>query len=320
MNSLESPILARFVHPELFSKMARRDLAVSGTVVFTFDLQSRSEHRCKWNFTESSYRWRSTCFEAIKQGTQFAALIFLCIIFANCSNLKMNHKHPRLSCPPLEEFSPSDWKSVAAAFAKSPAVRLGQSWREQQNGFRSAIVRSGLRGDTLWVFAEIEDIDVFNPATGFNEYFFLHGDAFEIFLRPAGQCPYFEFHVGPANQLFQQRIPSAGAFARQAEGEAEEWKIASPAVRTWATVDRERPLWRVLIAIPFDTVVEKGGSRVQWLISFSRYDYTRGQKGPVMSSSSPHANLGFHRQQEWATMVFTRNKKKQPSIAANPNN
>jgi len=229
----------------------------------------------------------------------FATAIFL----TGCSSLKVASKRPQLSCSPLGEFVPGDWQSVEAAFAKSPEISLGQSWRKkQQDRFRPAVVRTGSRDDTLWVYAEIHDLDSFNPETRFNEPFFMVGDAFEIFLRPLGQAAYFEFHVGPSNQLFQLRIPSAKAFAKQTEGESESWKIQKPVVHSWSAVDQNLHRWRLLVAIPAQSVVEKGGSLSKWFISFSRYDYTRGKKGPVLSSSSPHAKLGFHRQQEWGTI------------------
>jgi hypothetical protein len=39
-------------------------------------------------------------------------------------------------------------------------------------------------------------------------------------------------------------------------------------------------------------------------IRFSRYDYTRGMGEPVLSSTSPHRRLDFHRQHEWGTLDF----------------
>jgi hypothetical protein len=234
-------------------------------------------------------------------------VLFVTAIFLTaCSSLDMASKRPQVSCSPLGEFAPGDWQSVEAAFAKSPEISLAQSWRKQQDRFRPALVRTGWRDDTLWAYAEIEDLDIFNPETRFNEPFFMQGDAFEIFLRPVGQPAYFEFHVGPTNQLLQMRIPSAKAFAKQTEGESESWKIRNPVVKSWSSVDRKRQLWRVLVAIPFQAVVEKGGSRSQWLFSFARYDYTSDENGPIISSSSPHAKLGFHRQQEWGRIRFDK--------------
>ncbi len=64
--------------------------------------------------------------------------------------------------------------------------------------------------------------------------------------------------------------------------------------------------WTVQVSIPLDMVCEQGKVRTgdRWKFSFSRYDYTRGTATPVLSSSSPHAELSFHRQQEWGTLVF----------------
>lgn len=89
------------------------------------------------------------------------------------------------------------------------------------------------------------------------------------------------------------------AFAKRSEGESESWKIRNPVVKSWSAVDQNLHRWRLLVATPAQSVVEKGGSCSKWLISFSRYDYTHGENGPILSSSSPHVKLGFHRQQEW---------------------
>jgi hypothetical protein len=63
----------------------------------------------------------------------------------------------------------------------------------------------------------------------------------------------------------------------------------------------------VAVEIPFAVVCEvflpRAGDR--GLFSFSRSDYTRGRKKPVLSSTSPHKVLNFHRQEEWGEMRFT---------------
>jgi hypothetical protein len=43
---------------------------------------------------------------------------------------------------------------------------------------------------------------------------------------------------------------------------------------------------------------------MKWRFSFSRYDYIRGRREPMISSTSPHARPGFHRREEWGTLIF----------------
>ena len=64
--------------------------------------------------------------------------------------------------------------------------------------------------------------------------------------------------------------------------------------------------WEVVVEIPFDVVCEVflPWASDRWLFSFSRYDYTRGHEKPVLSSTSQHAVLNFHRQNEWGELRF----------------
>ena len=65
-------------------------------------------------------------------------------------------------------------------------------------------------------------------------------------------------------------------------------------------------LWRVVARVPFAVVMETESFQpgCRWKFSFSRYDYTRGRAKPVLSSTSPHLRLEFHRQEEWGTLTF----------------
>jgi len=80
----------------------------------------------------------------------------------------------------------------------------------------------------------------------------------------------------------------------------------SGADRHAAGVDKPHACWRVLASIPLERVAETGRPVAgdSWLFSFSRYDYTQGKAAPVLSSTSPHQVLSYHRQQEWGTLVF----------------
>ncbi|MEI6166913.1 MAG: carbohydrate-binding family 9-like protein [bacterium] len=169
-------------------------------------------------------------------------------------------------------------------------------------------VKMGWTRDALYVYAEIEDVDIFNPEKRFNEPSFLMGDVFEIFLRPCNQESYVEIHVTPENQKLQLRIPSAHEFAepRTKPGIPPEWLIAQPVIASRVRVNSTAKRWEVAVEIPFSMICEvflpRSGDR--WRFSFSRYDYTRGREKPVLSSTSPHAMLNFHRQAEWGVLRF----------------
>lgn len=202
------------------------------------------------------------------------------------------------------------WENIAAAFADAPCVESRQAWRETpEPEFRPMRVQAKWDAEALYVHAVLDDDDIFNPETRFNALAFQCGDVFEIFLRPAGQDAYFEFHVTPENNRFQLRIPSAAAFATTnlSAGIPAEWFIRDRVLASRVRVDAAAGRWEVAAKIPFDWVCEEAPPpkpNDRWLFSFSRYDYTRGRPAPVLSSTSPHQKVSFHRQQEWGQLEF----------------
>ena len=216
---------------------------------------------------------------------------------------------PRVNCRQVNLDFSWPWEQVERTFLDADAVSLGQVWREApQPELAPATVRVARTAEHLLVFATLVDHHIHNPVEAFNAPAFLQGDAFEMFFRPAGQASYVELHVTPRNQLFQLRIPSAEVFvAGRGKSDAQSaWLISDRRIESRVRVASEDHLWWVLAAIPFDMVVEADNPRgaEEWLFSFSRYDYTKGINQPVLSSSSPHAVLNFHRQQEWGTLTF----------------
>jgi len=215
---------------------------------------------------------------------------------------------PRLPAQRLTEFSLTDAMSAYRQLDGSETVELRQGWhRESEPFFRPGRVRTGWTRTTLVVAAELEDADIFNPTTAFNDPAFTMGDVFEIFLRPETQEAYYEFHISPHNQQFQLRIPSGVAFQlARGSGSIDHWKIREPVLSSRTTIRAAEKKWWVAAVIPFDLVAGRSsvtaGSR--WRFSFCRYDYTRGSPRPILSSSSPHPQADFHRQAEWGTLLF----------------
>lgn len=168
-------------------------------------------------------------------------------------------------------------------------------------------VKAGWTPEALIVHAELEDSDIFNPELRFNAPSFMKGDVFEMFLRPSDQQAYFEFHVTPENQRFQLRIPSAQEFStpRSEPGIPPDWFVERM-IESRVRVDAAAGRWEVVAVIPFDLVCEtsRPGPGTRWLFSFSRYDYTRGRAQPVLSSTSQHAILNYHRQEDWGELLF----------------
>jgi hypothetical protein len=222
---------------------------------------------------------------------------------------KLPSDHVTIPCPRLAIDTIPGWDRAPAVFASSPVLTLGQAWnRQPDTRFRPAQVRTGWTGTALLVCATLEDDDIFNPVTEFNAPSFEHGDVFEMFLRPMPCERYYEFHVTPGNQKFQLQIPSAAEFtaARGLDGLPPDFFISDRVLHTAVRVLPDEQRWEVLAEIPFEFVgaTSRDGTPERWLVSFSRYDYTRDNADPVLSSTSAHRQVDFHRQQEWRELVF----------------
>lgn len=219
------------------------------------------------------------------------------------------NKAPCLNVKALVNADLESWPQLVSDLSDAQVVESQQAWRsELEPGFLPMRVRTGWTRDALYVHAEIEDADIFNPEMQFNAMSFTKGDVFEMFLRPCDQDAYFEIHVTPENQKLQLRFPSAAALAapRAQPGLPPEWFIGHRVIESRVRVDTAAQRWEVAAEIPFDLVCEASRPQpdTRWLFSFSRYDYTRGREKPLLSSTSPHTVLNFHRQQEWGELRF----------------
>lgn len=196
---------------------------------------------------------------------------------------------PTLACRRIPEFDGADLAAVRRSFVGSARCALVQPWAAAPEGdFSPASAAVGCRGDALLVLAEMTDRDVFTRADRHNQRMWELGDAFEMFLEADGAPDYYELHVAPNDLRLQLRIP----IPRPSGRAPEELMVACALFesRVWA----EPAGWTVLATVPFSST---GGRPVRF--SFSRYDYTRGRPEPVLSTTSAHARLDFHRREEW---------------------
>lgn len=213
---------------------------------------------------------------------------------------------PQIECRRTSRIRGGAWLEVEPFFADADVICTRQAWRDSpQPEFRPAQIRTAWDGTHLFVYAVLDDEDIFNPERRFNEPSFRCGDVFEMFFRPANQEAYFEFHVSPFNQQFQLRIPSAAEMkaARRSPKIPPDWLIPEPTFESQVLVESPKRRWRVVAAIPIRRLEEKGVAP-EWRFSFSRYDYTRGREMPVLSSTSPHPVPDFHLQEDWGSLFF----------------
>lgn len=213
----------------------------------------------------------------------------------------------KIACPKLADFDIGDRDAVRTAFADAPPLHMQQGWREApEEKFLPGRVRIGWRDDRLLIFGELTDEQLFTRATEDNQILCSFGDVFEIFLRDAeGEC-YAEFHVAPNGKRLQLLWPDAATIRGVGNGEIslDELKVPEPIFdfSQWS----EGKTWCICASVP-GSVFLPAGTPLEgrtWNASFSRYDYSSAEEPPVLSSTSPHEEVSFHRQQEWTEVFF----------------
>ena len=180
---------------------------------------------------------------------------------------------------------------LGADRASAATFTLGQFWRETpEPDLRPTLAYVWWTDGFLFVEAELTDDDPFNTATAHNQRTWEMGDAFEIFARRDDSEAYVEVHVTPNNIKLHLKFADFEQTKRIAgidEVAADPDKILSAARVTptgWSASARVP-----LAAAPGDLI----------RVSLCRYDASRSRPEPVLSSSSPHPVLSFHRPLEW---------------------
>lgn len=166
----------------------------------------------------------------------------------------------------------------------------------------------GWRDNSLLIFAELMDIDIFNSAIRPNQRLWELGDVFEVFLRPVNIESYAEFQIAPDNQRLQLRFPNDRVVERlRNTNRFEDAMVADQMFHSMTWTEAHLCRWYVHVEIQASAVYghDECMENAQWRFSFGRHDYTRGSDEPVVSSTSPHARPDFHRQSEWGTVTFT---------------
>ena len=205
---------------------------------------------------------------------------------------------PHIACRRLPEVLAGNVESVLDFIGTAQPVSLGQAWLASPDpGFLSANVRVAWSPEALLVFAVLPDRDIFTNATAPNQETWTLGDVFEIFLQGELCSHYVELHVTPTNLRTQFYFERSGA----PRVDLPDGVFASD-----VSIDSRNAHWTVLAEIPARLVSGRDVIKTneQWHFSFSRYDASRDGNPPVLSSTSQHTKLNFHRQQEWGSLIF----------------
>jgi hypothetical protein len=208
------------------------------------------------------------------------------------------NKPATISCPAIVDKDLPQADAMPENLALSAPFFMQQGWLESpQPGFLPAEIRVAWTSSRLVVLAEIPDHDIFTLATGPNQRTWELGDVFEIFLQAEDRTDYVELHVTPPNFRLQLHIESLGKPATQLDD-----GVFSSRVK----IDAANQRWTVYAEVPASLV--SGRDHIlpgeSWRFSFSRYDAFRDGRPLVLSSTSPHQAVNFHRTHEWGKITF----------------
>lgn len=219
----------------------------------------------------------------------------------------------RVTCSHREP-PPADLTAWESAWHDLPGLELTQAWQEKpEPGFLPGLIKTAWSPQGWHVLAVLQDRDIANTTRNHRDPSWETGDVLEVFLRPEGQDSYYEIHLTPENFGIRLRLPG-GDFQRHMNRlytPRFDWvfdHLHTPEGLTTITrVEPERGRWLAGMTLPFTPVLENGDSSTPvhpWLVSFCRYDTTRGNPNPVLSSTSRLQILKFHEQSQWSLLQF----------------
>lgn len=194
------------------------------------------------------------------------------------------------------------------------AVRLDIPREQQQQGLT---MEEGGTARLLWdeqylyVAFDFVDSDVVANGTEDDQEHHNLGDVAEIFLKPAEQTWYWEFHVTPAGYVSTYWHVGRGRFGLQGVNSHVKPRFIEAAARVQGTLndwhDRDQG-WTAEVAIPWDKLDrfhERATPRENWTILVSRYNYTRYRvqaTGPELSSWPVLSKPAFHLVEQYAPL------------------
>lgn len=170
--------------------------------------------------------------------------------------------------------------------------------------FREGNVRVGWDAHGLRVHAKLVDDSVFSGSTGDSQRMWTLGDVFEIFVKPVDRDDYFELHITPNGHRLQLHFPENSVIEqiRDKVRKLDEMIVSQP-IFDFLTRKTTNG-WEVLALVPRETLEPKrenlGGCKLT--VSFSRYDYASADSNPILSSTTRHKELNFHRIQDWTLL------------------
>ncbi len=233
------------------------------------------------------------------------------LLFAGCQNLPQGSA---VDAPPQIEveratgpmvmdgrLDEADWakaKAIPFQLAASPA------WRQRIGEVEARGSVRMLHDDRNLYFAfEFEDADVVDLSKEDDQELHTLSDVAEIFLKPADETWYWEFHVTPKGHVSTYWWPGRGRIGLAETHPHVKPRFIRVATRVRGTVnnwhDRDQG-WTAEVAIPLAKLDRDGPPKdphSRWTVLLARYDYSRYRMkatGPELSSASPLSEPNYH--------------------------
>lgn len=204
-----------------------------------------------------------------------------------------------LEIPQLAGLGGPDWEDIGQMFDGTPSLAFQQGWLDEPVAdFRGGEVRVGWRPDALCVLARLDDDCVFSQASADGQQLWNLGDVFEIFVRDLADEAYLELHTAATGHRMQLKFESAKVIdlLRDRSIRFEELVVKDALFQSKV---RQTPGGWEVFATVFAGALGGLEAGKRLLVSFSRYDYRDLETPPVLSSTSAHREINYHRQQEW---------------------
>jgi hypothetical protein len=201
-------------------------------------------------------------------------------------------------------------KTISAKHPKnfSSPWKMQQAWLAKEvRGFQAGTVSMAWQPDALYVLALLPDREIFSRSSADGQELWTLGDVFEIFVRRENSPTYLELHVSPNGHQLHLRWTEAGMQRiKDKKAVLKDFMADSREFESRVFPLGRRKGWAVFARIPArilpDGAAFAAGEVLS--ISFSRYDTDGRGENAVLSSTSPHEKLSYHRLHEWRKIVL----------------
>lgn len=183
---------------------------------------------------------------------------------------------------------------------------LARPWGDaDEPAFRPGEVHLRWNPEALLVDAELVDDCVVTEARKDNDRLWELGDLFEIFVRVEGRTEYTELHIAPGNIRLHLALPGPRGYRTPLGPPVPFEEMLVWPVGFESSTGRTETGWTAQALVPARILGKDAflpGDRLH--VSFCRYDATPGRP-PVLSSTTSHPVMDFHRLDEWTRIELT---------------